>query len=316
MSLIEEFLSVPAEDIEFDLRGIGSVPWSEFLLNPRRLRGSDFLMRWSQGVWSEQRLIQAVNKTKDFYAIPYGPSSVAPSDNVRAFELYFERLERAGLGKVKRPDLLVFPRSARTKVVRLVRAAGGVANLPFTEEGELTELLRLAIIAVECENSLWRAEKMPGYGLPLTPQRWLGGRAGVRRTAVLPTIILKEEDRPLLQKWQKQNRVRIHIWHAFYERAYGISFDVAQNLIENGLILPTRQVFQAPGGPTTTKVLYKIFYQHAYSLAVAVKEPSLDAKYIQDRNGHILPYVRFHGGRLKMTDEALQVLSTARSGHR
>ena len=72
------------------------------------LRGSDFLMRWSQGVWSEERMIQAVNGTNEFFAMPYGPSSTAPEDDVREFELYFERLEAAGLRDVKRPDLLVF----------------------------------------------------------------------------------------------------------------------------------------------------------------------------------------------------------------
>lgn len=52
----EVALSVSATDIEFQLHGHDSVPWADYLLNPRRLRGSDFLMRWSQGVWSEERL--------------------------------------------------------------------------------------------------------------------------------------------------------------------------------------------------------------------------------------------------------------------
>ena len=65
-------------------------------------------MRWSQGVWSEHRLTQAVQETQKYFAIPYGPSGTAPTDDVRAFELYFERLEAAGLGQVKRPDLLIF----------------------------------------------------------------------------------------------------------------------------------------------------------------------------------------------------------------
>jgi len=57
MHLFEKILSVSAEDIEFELRGYVAVEWLDFLLNPRRLRGSDFLMRWSQGVWSEERII-------------------------------------------------------------------------------------------------------------------------------------------------------------------------------------------------------------------------------------------------------------------
>lgn len=73
-------LSVSAEDLELELYGHTDVPWADFLLNPRRLRGSDFLMRWSQGQWSEERLVQAVNATDRYFALLYGPSGVAPSD--------------------------------------------------------------------------------------------------------------------------------------------------------------------------------------------------------------------------------------------
>src|SRR5437879_6398531 len=55
----EKALSVPVEDIEIELRGFAPIPWDDYWLNPRRLRGSDFLMRWSQGVWSERRIVQA-----------------------------------------------------------------------------------------------------------------------------------------------------------------------------------------------------------------------------------------------------------------
>jgi hypothetical protein len=53
MHSFEEVLSVPQEDVELYLQSIKSISWLDFWLNPRRLRGSDFLMRWSQGVWSE-----------------------------------------------------------------------------------------------------------------------------------------------------------------------------------------------------------------------------------------------------------------------
>jgi hypothetical protein len=49
MHLFEKLLSVSIEEIELELRCCKAIPWMNFLLNPRRLRGSDFLMRWSQG---------------------------------------------------------------------------------------------------------------------------------------------------------------------------------------------------------------------------------------------------------------------------
>lgn len=310
MHLFEKVLSVCIENIEFELRGYASVGWSNFLLNPRRLRGSDFLMRWSQGVWSEERIIQAVNETNEFYAIPYGPSGTAPDDDVRAFELYFERLEAAGLGAIKRPDLLIFKKTDQHAIEKLVDNLGGLSELPFTVEDNkgIKEMLSKAIVAVECENSLWKGQLMPDYGAELKPQKRLGGKVGLKKKAVLPTIILKEEDREPLQAWQDANEVPIHIWHVFYDMAFGIALDKAQGLIEEGYIQPTEQTFQAPGGATTTKSLYKFYYHYGFPLGDAREEPKLTAKHIVDKNGHILPYVHFEGGKMSLRDEALGIL--------
>jgi hypothetical protein len=316
MHLFEKTLSVCVEDIEFEFKGQPSVEWLNFLLNPRRLRGSDFLMRWSQGVWSEERITHAVNRTKDYFAIPYGPSSIAPDDDVRAFELYFERLEAAGLGAIKRPDLLVFKKTDKNSVTDLIETVGGISELPFTVEKDrnMQRILSKAVLAVECENSLWKGALMPDYGAELNPQKRLGGRLGLKKNAVLPTIILKEEDREPLQVWQDANGIPIHIWHVFFDMAYGIALDEAQRLINEGYILPTEQTFQAPGGATTRKSLYKFYYHYGYPLGISSEEPNLVAKSITDKNGHILPYVHFEGGAMRLRSEALNVLRELADG--
>jgi len=271
-------------------------------------------MRWSQGVWSEKRIVQAVNATDEFFAIPYGPSGAAPSDDIREFELYFERLEAAGLKESKRPDVLIFEKSSREEVDSIVHSARGISQLPFMPESHayIKELLGKAIAAVGCENSLWKAKKMPDYGKDLKPQRRLGGRLGLGKSAVLPTVILKKEDREKLQKWQDSNRVSVHIWHVFYDIAFGISIDGAQELVQQGLILPTEQTFQAPGGATTRKDIYKIYHHYAYCVGSTDEEPELRARFIEDKNGHILPYVHFEGGRISLHEDALGVLRKLR----
>jgi hypothetical protein len=266
-------------------------------------------MRWSQGVWSEKRLIDAVNNTGKFYAIAYGPSGTAPTDDVRAFELYFERLEAAGLGNIKRPDLLIFRNTDRAFVDNFLYEIGGVEELPFIMEDKLQPLVQKAILAVECENSLWVAEKMPDFYTPMKAQKRLGGKIGLAKTAVLPTVIIKEEDRIPLNKWQIENKIPIHIWHVFFDRAYGLSFYEAQRLVTEGLILPTEQVFQAPGGATTKKAIYKYYYHYAYPLGIASERPKLIPAYIEDKNGHILPYVKFEGGALTIAEEAVNLLN-------
>lgn len=71
-------------------------------------------------------------------------------------------------------------------------------------------LLEKAIIAVECENSLWKSKKMPDYATEFSPQKRLGGKLGLKKTAVLPTVIIKEEDRLPLKAWQERNPVKFH----------------------------------------------------------------------------------------------------------
>jgi len=163
-------------------------------------------------------------------------------------------------------------------------------------------------MGIECENSLWVASRMPAYGSPLTPQKRWGGKLGLKKAAVLPTVILKDEDVHPLRQWEEQNKVSIHIWHVFFDLAFGISFRRAAELIREGLIEPTRQTFQAPSGVTTTKVIYKIYYQYAYPLAASSTHPELKAAFIEDKNGHILPYVKFEGGLLSLTPEAFRTM--------
>jgi hypothetical protein len=310
ISTFDRVLSVSAQDLEIEFRACCSVPWADFILNPRLIRGSDFLMRWSQGVWSENCLIQAVHQTARFIALPYGPSGTAPNDDPREVKLYFERLDGASTNGLKRPDLLLLRKRDEALAQAIIEQIGGIAELPFTHEDDprMQRLLAMALIAIECENSLWVAKKMPDYGSILTPQRRLGGKLGFKKTAVLPTIIIKNEDRERLLDWERGRRIPIHVWHAFYDLAFGIPLATAESLIRDGLILPTEQVFQAPGGATTKKEIYKIYYQYAYSLGESKEEPNLKADHVTDKNGHILPYVRFEGGSFALSAEALKVL--------
>lgn len=254
--------------------------------------------------------LRQLTRPPGYFAIPYGPSGTAPTNDVRAFELYFERLEKAGLGGIKRPDLLIFKKSDEKTVSKILANVSGAQELPFIKEENLRELLNKSVIAIESENSLWKSKKMPDYDTEFTPQKRLNGKPGLKKTAVLPTIIIKEEDREPLKKWQEQNGIKIHVWHVFYDQAFGISLDEAERLMTEGLIEPTIQTFQAPGGATTKKTIYKIYYRYGYPLGDSIEAPSLMSDSIEDKNGHILPYVKFHGGKLELSKEAIVVLDS------
>ena len=216
------------------------------------------------------------------------------------------------MGRIKRPDLLLFDAADKQEIRRLVADFGGEQELPFITEERLDDLLNKARLAVECENSLWFAEKMPDFHTALTPQKRLAGKLGLKKNAVLPTIIIKEEDRAPLLKWQDAHHIPIHVWHVFFDRAYGLALREAERLIDEGLIQPTEQTFQAPGGAVSKKTIYQFYYHYAYPdaypVGVSEEEPQLAAAHIVDRNGHILPYVRFQGGKLSLLPEAFATL--------
>ncbi len=211
---------------------------------------------------------------------------------------------------MKRPDLLIFRRTDQAAVDKVVTDLGGVEELPFTSEDEplMQALLSKAILAIECENSLWVARQMPLYGKPLKPMKRLGGKPGLKKNPVVPTVIVKEQDLSPLRQWQARHNIKIHVWHVFYDMAFGIALDYAEELIAQGLIEPREQVFQATGGQTTTKTTYNIYYHYAYELGAAREQPSLAAAYVIDKNGHILPYVKFDGGSMTLSVQALEVL--------
>jgi hypothetical protein len=122
-------------------------------------------------------------------------------------------------------------------------------------------------------------------------------------------VIIKEEDLGPLRIWQSQANVPIHVWHVFYDLAFGLGLDEAERLLDEGLIEATRQTFQAPGGATTTKTIYKFYHHYAYPLGESSSEPTLVSASITDKNGHILPYVRFQGGELRLDESALRQLA-------
>lgn len=266
-------------------------------------------MRWSQGVWSEQRVIEAIHASGRLWATPLGPSGAAP-DDVDAAAKYFERLERAEVPGQKRPDLIVFKAADRLRAEAAIARLGGAAEVQFAPPDSLRPLLSFALAAVECENSLWKAERMPDYGKPLKTLK-ATGRPGMPRTAVLPTVIIKEQDLTPLLAWQRANEVAVHVWQVFFDRAWGIALSEAQRLIEEGSVPGTEQLFHAPNGATTRKTIFKIWYQLGYEVGRGASEPNLIAEFIEERNGKILPYVRFHGGSLHLSEQAVEMLGGA-----
>lgn len=187
------YLQLPTSELEWQFDRIGHLTPQDlyFFINPRRLRGSDFLMRWSQGRWSEEIVMRALNQSGRFGVLPYGPSTIAPEDP-RELELFFERMDvidREG----KRPDLLLYDNLTFERVRQeSIRRLGSMERMAETPSVELRDLIVKAQAALEIENSLWVTAQMPGFGKPFS--RYIRGKnkGRLKPAGIIPTIIVKE----------------------------------------------------------------------------------------------------------------------------
>ncbi len=261
----------------------------DFLINPRRLRGSDFLMRWSQGRWSEEVVIRALNDTSNFRVLPYGPSTVAPEDPVE-LEHFFERLDQLR-AEGKRPDLLLYDATIFQRVEgELLQRLGNLEQAAVIESTRFADIIGKAYAALEIENSLWVTEKMPGFGKPFS--RFIRGKnkGRLKAAGIVPTIIVKEEDIPRLQIWQSTYHVPIYVVHLFYDRGYFIKFDQILELLDKGeLGMETQRYTNPDGTAATPKQIVKVPYILCQEFG-QVQNPTLLPRTFIDKNGKVMTY--------------------------
>lgn len=82
--LFTAYLQLPTDELEWEFGGADHFVLDEgdFLINPRRLRGNDFLMRWAQGRWSEEIVIRALNQTSQWGVIPIIPTVIVKQEDI------------------------------------------------------------------------------------------------------------------------------------------------------------------------------------------------------------------------------------------
>lgn len=277
----------------------------DFLINPRRLRGSDFLMRWSQGRWSEEIVMRSLNQSGKLGVIPYGPSTIAPEDP-KELELFFECmdvLDREG----KRPDLLLYDRATREAVAQeLMQRLGSIEKMAETSSSGLRELIVKAQAALEIENSLWVTEKMPGFGKPFSRYTRGKNKGRLKPAGIIPTVIVKQEDVERLQRWQGDYGVPIYVVHIFFDRGYFIKFDDVLNLIESGELAWETQRFTNPDGTASSpKQIVKVPYILCKHFGV-VSGQTLEPHAFVDKNGKVMTYVAFKNGEIELAPDVFK----------
>lgn len=306
-SLFDYFLQLPLSELEWHFTAPKDehVQPFDFVINPRRLRGSDFLMRWAQGRWSEEVVLRALNDTSEFRVLPYGPSTVAPEDPVE-LEHFFERMDKI-TPEGKRPDLLLYNTTVFPQVQsEIEHRLGSLEKTAETESAKFTDLIAQARAALEIENSLWVTAKMPGFEKPFTRYTRGKNKGRLKPAGIIPTIIVKAEDIPRLEAWEQLYRVPIYIVHLFYDRGYFIRFAQILELLNSGELGMEIQRFSNPDGTAATpKQIVKVPYILCQDFG-SVENPALAPKTFVDKNGKVMTYVTFEGGTIRLSPQVFK----------
>jgi hypothetical protein len=306
-NLFDLYLQLPTDELVWEFGGADQIAPDEidFLINPQRLRGSDFLMRWAQGRWSEEIVMRAINQTQQLGVIPYGPSTVAPEEP-RELELFFEKMDEIGR-EGKRPDLLLYDkRTFDWAHGELERRLGGIEKMAEMPSAQVRDVIIKARAAFEIENSLWVTEKMPGFGKPFS--RYVRGKnkGRLKPAGIIPTIIVKQEDIPRLQQWEADYGIPIYVVHIFYDRGYFVKFDDVVKWLDSGELGMETQHFTNPTGTAaSSKQIVKVPYILCKEFGT-VSGPTLEPKTFVDKNGKVMTYVTFSGGDVHLSPVVLE----------
>ena len=282
---------------------------------PPQFRGSDFTMRWEQGRWAEEVVMKAINSTRQFRAIPYGRSQISaetdPQTKAEYWRNYVE-IEK----NWKRPDFLVLRKSA---LARNRRAWRGLLRRPtVSSDQQLSNVLKHSVCGLECENSLWKTKRMPDADttLPLS-----------KLNIIAPRIWVKEEDTEGLSRWSRRFHRPIVVVQVFFDRAYAVTYkklisrvrrinklrsEKKRNALQKqlGVILVRWGYGDSRTGRETTKLVYTCHHTVGVRFGDFIESPGRKPRVITDKNGKMMPYVRFVGGRMRLTADALKLLRT------
>ena len=262
--------------------------------NPRP-RGIDFLINWSMGSWSEDRVLEAVNSTKKYVAVRYGVSRTGPF-TFDEFARYYERLKRTYLHG-KRPDLIIFSNNDYSQLLQERKQI--IENLMDTPDVEADSVVRRALFGIEVEVSRWHVGRMLEY------QR----KHGSKSTSILgPTFTIKDEDIQPLVQWVKYFNKEILVVQTFYDRAYVIPFSKALTLIWKINKGHRIQDVKRKKDSQTKKVTYFIScLRYGILFGEFDPMPSIEGKILIDDKGKIWPMVNFINGKLKITDKSKEL---------
>jgi len=167
---------------------------------------SEFLANRAMGDWAERMLSAAiVAALPEWKVVQYGNTDAIAAGHPDFKARYLAGLEETRLVG-KRPDLLLFPKSAVVE-----------SNLSERSHAEIEPSVKQAIAAIEVRSSKFEALR---YMAVRQKQRDDGDKSG-RET---PSFTVKVEDLVIVYRWLERHRVSQSYCQVFFDSVFAINF--------------------------------------------------------------------------------------------
>jgi hypothetical protein len=225
-------------------------------------RGLDYYIKWSLSNWAEETALKFCQEVlaNEYYvrAYRYGYSAGRIPENIIEFEeILNEKAQLEGYGK--RPNLLLFDEDDVKKHEQ------ELAYLMRRPDDEIKELVKLAVIGLEVELSIWSMKRFTQTGKSLS-------------------FTVKVEDVQPLRSWMEKYEIPIVIFQVFLDELHACPLD---KIIVEGEIRRD---------PKTRKLTH-FFPASAQTRLTDVEGIYFDAKVEFTKDGMLVPFVTLKGGR-------------------
>ncbi len=249
-----------------------------------------FLSTIAQGMWAEEKLIEAINSTDKLIAIRYGQSRYNGEliSNKEAWQKYIERVYSQMSIYGKRPDLLIF---RKEDIVDLDIPT----DISERDEEDIKDIVFKAVAGIECRSSSYY------YDIYVKAR----GNEGKELS-----ITVKDEDLERLNKWRKTycGSKPLYYVQLFFDKGFYISYDHILKLINLRRRGTRIRHYRFETDRTTGKATHFIGMSHAKEGLIAVESPKLTAKSIVAWDGKVYAIRMPEGGKYKLTDEFIKEL--------
>jgi hypothetical protein len=237
---------------------------------PRRL---DYYIKWSLSNWAEETAFKFCQEVlaNEFHvrAYRYGYSAGRIPENLVEFEeILNEKAQLESYGK--RPNLLLFDEDDAKKHEQ------ELAHLMKRPDDEIEKLVKIAVLGLEVELSLWSMKRVVQAGKSLS-------------------FTVKVEDVQPLGSWQEKYKIPIVVLQVFLDELHACPLD---KIINEGTVRKDRK----------TRKLTHFFPVSAQTRLTDIEGVYFDAKVEFTNDGALVPFVTLKGGRfINISNENLRM---------